>query len=471
MLQAHSRLNDVAIDTPRSLDHGGQEREIDALHSRCGVYTKPAVVRRILDAVGWTDSVDLSGSRLLEPGAGNGEFVVEVARRLVTSCRRHGVNISTANLSGRIEAFEVHSGAADEARSRTEATLRKLEVHRRTAEACAKTWVVNKDFLLTDLSRGDFTHAVGNPPYIRWAKIPAKLKATYVDRLPREMTGGDLFLPFLDRALEQLRPRGQCGFLCSDRWRFMAFAEAFRRRWLPALDVISEDSISACEAFVSDVDSYPTILIALKRPERLPATCDHLTRKGQTLGDLGYMIKVGPALGHTPAFVLQPHEKDVEPELLRPWIDTSEIAEGQIRWRGQRVIAMDRDQGKPVDLRQFPLLENRLERFAGKLKQRSIVRNGTDWYRTIDSVRARDWNRPKLLVPELAKIPRVAIDRSGAIPSHGVYAIFAPNDDVETLYERLRDGKLAQALEGISPKVKGGYLRCYKRFLSAIRLP
>ena len=471
MLQAHSRLNSAVIDTPHAVSHGGQEPEIDALHRRCGVYTKPAVVRRILDAVGWTDSVDLSGSRLLEPGAGKGEFVVEAARRLVASCRLHGVNVSTANLSGRIEAFEVHFGAADEARSRTEAVLRKLEVHHRTAKACAEAWVVNADFLLTAPSREGFTHAVGNPPYIRWSKIPANLKAKYTDRLPREMTGGDLFLPFLDRALEQLSPGGRCGFLCSDRWRYMAFAEAFRRKWLPVLDVISEDSLSAGEAFVSDVDSYPMILIASRRRERVPVTCDHLTRKGRTLGDLGYMIKVGPALGHTPAFVLQPHEKDVEPELLRPWIDTSEIAEGQIRWRGQRVIAMDRDQGKPVDLRQFPLLVNRLERFSGKLKQRSIVRNGTDWYRTIDRVRARDWDRPKLLVPELAKIPRVAVDRSGAIPSHGVYAIFAPDDDVETLYERLRDGKLAQSLVGISPKVKGGYLRCYKRFLSAIRLP
>lgn len=470
MLQAHSRLNSAVIDTPDAVSHGGQEREIDALHRRCGVYTKPAVVRRILDAVGWTDSIDLSGSRLLEPGVGNGEFVVEAARRLVASCRLHGVNISTANLSRRIEAFEVHSGAVDEARSRTEAVLRKLEVHHRTAKACAKAWVVNADFLLTAPSREGFTHAVGNPPYIRWSKIPANLKAKYTDRLPSEMTGGDLFLPFLDRALEQLGPGGRCGFLCSDRWRYMAFAEAFRRKWLPVLDVISEDSLTAGEAFNSDVSSYPAILIASKRPKRMPATCDQWTRKGQTLDELGYLIRVGPALGHTSAFVLQPHENDVEPELLQPWIDSTEISEGAIRWRGRHVIAMDRDDGKQVDWREFPLLKSRLERFKGKLRQRSIVRNGTAWYRTIDRVRARDWDRPKLVVPELAKIPRIAIDRSGAIPSHGVYAIFAPDDDVDTLYEKLRDGKLAQALEGISPKVKGGYLRCYKRFLSAVRL-
>ena len=62
----------------------------------------------------------------------------------------------------------------------------------------------------------------------------------------------------------------------------------------------------------------------------------------------------------------------------------------------------------------------------------------------------------------------MAIDRTGAIPSHGVYAIFAPEDDIEALYEKLRDGKLAKALDGIAPKVKGGYVRCYKRFLDRV---
>ena len=468
MLQEHMS-NDPAGVVPDTVADG-LEGEIAALHRRCGVYTKPAVVRRILDAVGWRPTADLSRSRLLEPAAGNGEFVVEAARRLVASCRGRGAEISASSLSGRIRAFELHPGAADEARSRVRAALRELGAHRRTADACAKAWVLDADFLLTAPSRSGFTHVVGNPPYIRWCNIPARLKAAYTDRLPREMTGGDLFLPFLDRALEQLRLEGRCGFLCSDRWRFMAFAEGFRRKWLPALDVLSEDPLPADKAFVADVGAYPTILIASRRPGRAPAARGRSIRRGKTLGELGCVVRVGPALGHTPAFILEPRETDVEAELLRPWIDGSEIAEGAVRWRGRRVVVMHGDDGKPVDPERFPMLAARLERFAGELRRRSIVRNGSAWHRTIDRVRAGDWTRPKLVVPELAKLPRLAIDRSGAIPSHGVYAIFAPDDDVDDLYEKLRDGRLARALKGISPKVKGGYMRCYKRFLLNARV-
>ena len=466
-------VDSIAAQAPSVVDPN-RDSEIDDLHRRCGVYTKTAVVRRILDAVGWVPNADLSRARLLEPAAGNGEFVVEAVRRLVDSCRLHGVKVSASKLSDRIEAYELHPGAAEEAQSRVESVLRKLGAHPRTAKACAAAWIVNADFLLNASSRDGFTHVVGNPPYIRWSKIPKNLRATYTRRLPSEMTGGDLFLPFLDHALELLRPRGRCGFVCSNRWRFMAFAESFRRKWLPALDIVSEDPIPADEAFVSNVGSYPTVLIATKRSSRTKresVVYGLSGGHGKTLKEAGYVVKVGPALGNTLAFVLEPHEKDVESEILRPWIDGSEIAERNVCWRGRRVVTMHSDDGKLIDLHEFPMLATRLERFADNLRRRSIVRNGATWYRTIDRVRARDWSRPKLVLPELAKVPRLAVDRSGAIPSHGVYAIFAPDDDVDSLYAKLRDGRLARYLEGISPKVKGGYLRCYKRFLLAVRLP
>jgi hypothetical protein len=447
-----------------------QYKEIEALHRRCGIYTNPDVVRRILDAVGWHEKADLSRSCLLEPAAGNGAFVVEAARRLVAALLYRRIVPNVESLLHRITAFELHPRECEAARSRVAATLRSAGVHHRTAEICARSWIVSGDFLLSNLPTAHFTHTVGNPPYIRWPRIPERLKATYEKRLPQDMTGGDLFLPFLDRALQLLRLGGSCGFLCSDRWRFMAFAERFRRKWLPRLEIRSERKLPSFEAFVDNVDSYPMILIGSKRLAKKKTYKLPRVQRGKTLAELGCVVKVGPALGHTPAYVLAPHEDDIEPELLQPWIDGTEIAEGKISWRGRRVIVMHGKDEKLVALRRFPLLRDRLTRFKKPLQNRSIVANGAPWFRPIDRVIAAKWSRPKLLVPELAKTPRVAIDRSGAIPSHGVYAIFAPDDDVEVLYDKLRDGKLAAALDGIAPKVKGGYVRCYRRFLLMVRL-
>ncbi len=468
MAERNSSSNIAAAST--SATSKSTFEEVEALHRRCGVYTKPEVVRRILDAVGWRIDVNLSRSRLLEPAAGDGAFLVEAARRLVASCIRHGIPLRSSSLSDRIRAFELHPREARRARSRVTDVLLGMGIRYATAKACGRSWVVNADFLLAKLSAESFTHAVGNPPYIRWSKIPPNLKILYARHLPSDLIRGDLFVPFLDRSLQLLRSNGRCGFLCSDRWRFMAFAEKFRRKWLPRLEIASEDALLAADAFVEDVDSYPTILIASKKKAKQQKAPVVAIRRGKTLPELGYVVKVGPALGHTRAFVLGPDENDVEAELLQPWIDAAEITEGAILWRGRRIVTMYGQDGSLIDPELYPLLSCRLKRFRLKLTQRSIVRHGEPWYRPIDHVAANQWSRPKLLVPELAKVPRIAIDRSGAIPSHGVYAIFAPEDDVETLYQKLRDGKLATALEGIAPKVKGGYTRCYRRFLDMIEI-
>lgn len=430
----------------------------------------PAVAGRILDAIGWRAEADLSNVGLLEPAAGSGEFVVQAGERLVASCRLRSIEPTIQRLGPRITAFELHPQVAFKAQRRVSDSLQSVGVHRVTATACAAAWIRNADFLLSELPELGYSHVVGNPPYIRWSKIPTYLKSIYEDRLPRNVIGGDLFLPFLDRAFDFLQPNGKCGFLCSDRWMYMAFAERFRQKWLPWLNILSNEPVNAAEVFDRRVAAYPTILLASKRPTRTTGNPAANQQAGRTLEELQYVIKAGPALGHTPAFVIQPDEDDVEPELLHPWIDSSEILEGAVKWRGRRVVAMFDDDGKLVDLQRFPRLERRLKRFSAELTNRYIVRNGAPWYRTIDRIRAVDWRRPKLLIPELAKTPRVVLDLSDAVPSHGVYAIFAPSYRIESLYETLRDGGLARALDGIAPKLKGNYTRCYKRFLSRIRI-
>jgi hypothetical protein len=247
----------------------------------------------------------------------------------------------------------------------------------------------------------------------------------------------------------------------------MAFAQAFRDKWLRRLTIQSAPDLETADAYTRSVDTYPTLLIATKLAA--PRRAFILKRgKGSTLEQLGCTIKVGPALGCTPAFVLELSENDVEPELLRPWIDSSEIIEGRIEYRGRKVVTVYDASGKLVDLRKYPLLASRLRAHKKALDRRSIVIAGAKWYRTIDRVQINEWDRPKLLIPELAKVPRIAIDLSGAIPSHGVYAVFAANDDVQKIFELLANGKLARALEGIAPWVKGNYVRCYKRFLNQI---
>jgi hypothetical protein len=452
---------------------GADVLAVQTLHDRCGVYTKLEVVKQILNAVGWTTSNDLAEATLLEPSAGDGAFLTESAHRLVLSLRRHGSSVSINTLGPRIRSFELHPREAAKARENVKKTLAALGVHVATADACARMWISNADFLLANVQSNSFSHVVGNPPYVRWSKIPTELRSKYEQSVSREMTGGDLFVPFLDRALDALKAGRKCGLLCSNRWRYMAFGEAFRSKWLPRLDVHSEKRLAAESAFVESVDSYPSILVATKRAEpTVDVKPAHRRGNRVTLADAGCLIRVGPALGHTPAFVLERDELDaeVESEYVAKWVAATEISEGKIDWAGRRVLVMNNANGELIDLNRLPKVSARLERFRVKLSSRAIVQNGAPWFRPIDRVRKIDWARPKILVPELAKTPRCAIDRSGLIPSHGVYSIFAPDDNVEWLYEQLGDGHLARELRKLAPRVKGDYVRCYKRFLEMVKV-
>ena len=51
------------------------------------------------------------------------------------------------------------------------------------------------------------------------------------------MSKGDLFLPFLDLSIGCLMPGGRLGFVCSNRWQFMAFASDFRQTRLPEIAI------------------------------------------------------------------------------------------------------------------------------------------------------------------------------------------------------------------------------------------
>ena len=48
----------------------------------------------------------------------------------------------------------------------------------------------------------------------------------------------------------------------------------------------------------------------------------------------------------------------------------------------------------------------------------------------------------------------MALDRQGLVPSHGLYAIFPPADDVERVYDALRDGGFGRRLTENAPALQ-----------------
>lgn len=481
-----AKLDDIAValDTRwTAIDSGPRDQAIDQLHERCAVYTRNEAAERLLDRIGWRADADLSGAVLLEPAAGEGAFLVPAAHRLIRSLRAAGIDLTYDVLADRIQAWEIHPVAAAACRVRVVAALCEAGLDSDLASKLVEQWVCVGDFIAEHESAVRPTHVVGNPPYVRWSYVPAPLKTVYQRLLPPDAARGDLSLAFLHVCLELLIPGGRLGFVVSDRWLLMGYSDAFRTRIDPWVTLDHCVRLDETETFERRVDTYAVEMVLTKargRRRKANQWTAWQDREAQaayrlwlgrwpTLQAAGCEIRVGPALGIDAAFVLGPDEvDDVEAELLCRYVGPKELVGPDIDWKGRFVVRLWADDGTPIDPANYPRLLDRLERHREQLSQRAIVRGGSPWYRTIDRVRAADWQRPKLLIPEMTKAPRIVIEREGIIPSHGVYAIFAPDDDVDRLYRALSMGVLTTTLRAIAPRTKGGAMRCYKRILSRV---
>src|SRR5947209_6690510 len=79
------------------------------------VYTKPWVVELILDLAGYTEKANLVDCLAIEPAAGNGAFLIPMAQRLVTSCKRQ--NRPIADVVQSLLAYELDETSAATTRS------------------------------------------------------------------------------------------------------------------------------------------------------------------------------------------------------------------------------------------------------------------------------------------------------------------------------------------------------------------
>ena len=201
------------------------------VEARGAVFTRCEVVEFILDLAGYTIDKPLHRTQLLEPSVGQGDFLTPVIERLlaayerVPAKQRRGV---VQDLGDCITAVELHQASFNDACALVQRVLCENGISTRDAKALCKRWMVQGDFLLLSLER-TYTHAIGNPPYVRQELIPDVLMAEYRSRYSTIYDRADIYIPFIERSLSLLAPGGQLGFICADRWMKNRYGGPLRR--------------------------------------------------------------------------------------------------------------------------------------------------------------------------------------------------------------------------------------------------
>jgi len=497
------------------------------IDERGAVFTRPEVVDFILDLVGYTADKPLYDMRILEPSAGDGHFLIPVVKRLLHAWRTQVKNAGApvSRLSNAILAIELHADTLRSTRARITELLCKEGLSVKQSATLVDSWLVQGDFLLTDISK-HFDFVVGNPPYVRQELIPDVLMSEYRQRYHTIYDRADLYIPFIERSLTLLKADGHLGFICADRWMKNRYGGPLRKFIADTFHLKFYVDMVDTQAFLSEVSAYPAItvftrskkdkitrvahrpgidrealsrLAAVLKAPGLPAggapvkalagvaagsepwlleSADQLVivRKLESrfplLEETGCKVGIGVATGLDKVFIGPFDELAVEADRKLPLATTRDLQGDALCWKGQGVINPFADDGSLVDLNQYPLLKKYLTKQKHAVAQRHVaLKNPANWYRTLDRIHPALTTQKKLLIPDIKGEAHVVLEEGKLYPHHNLYYITSDEWDLKALQAVLQSGIARLFVSAYSTKIRGGYLRFQAQYLRRIRIP
>ena len=490
------------------------------------VFTRPWVVDLILDLVGYTANRDLARVTIVEPACGSGAFLGPLVARLSASCRQRQRPLTDA--AEALRAFDLLPANVEKARALVRHVLVEDGWPDDDAESLAKGWVKVADYLLRPAD-GDVDLVVGNPPYVRLEDVPDARMRAYRSSCSTMTGRSDLYVGFFERALRSLRPGGQVGFICADRWMRNQYGKHLRAMVASRYSLDVTITMHDVDAFEDQVSAYPAITVISRHQQgvavvadakaafgahsasglsayidspvtetittpsfqvsRLPhwfagddswptgsparlAMIEHLNDHFPPLEGKATQTKVGigVATGADSVFITtDPHV--AEPGRLLRLTMVSDVASGRVAWSGHYLVNPWDDEGL-VRLQDHPRLFGYFEAHAHALRKRHVAGRQPDrWYRTIDRVIPGLRESPKLLIPDMRMTMHPVLDEGQTYPHHNLYFVTSREWDLRVLGGLLLSRVATAFVEAYCVKMRGGTLRFQAQYLRRIRVP
>ncbi len=482
------------------------------------VNTKSHIVELMLDLAGYKGDV---GVRVLEPGCGEGAFLVPVARRLI---RAVGPLLSTfEELSQCVLGVEKDENLALICRMNVEAALVQEGVLKELAKKLAKTWVQVGDFLEGEID-GEFGLVIGNPPYVRQEAIPKEKLEEYRIRFKCFFDRADLYVAFFERGLELLEQGGKLVFICPDRFTKNQYGKKLRKVIADNYSVDTVIDLAQASPFEHEVTCYPGIFAICKgaqakhvdyykmtdasstecqiaRTKRSAKTVTYhrydswftgeqkwsiesphhldllrrLEERFVPIGDKesGCIVGIGVATGADSVFIMNGNSREVESSLLMPLATTRDIITGKVKWTGNYVLnPFVGDTNELINLDDFPKAKKYLNAHKEKVAGRNVAkRDKVKWYRTIDRIYPRLQKIPKLLIPDIKAESQIVFEPGELYPHHNLYFVSSETWELQALRTILRSsvGRFFIWMYGV--KMRGDFLRFQAQYLRRICIP
>jgi len=440
---------------------------------RFGLFqTKPWVARFILDLINFKESFPIEYCSVLDPGCGNGVFLIEALKRSFSRALllKIDINLWVKNITKLFVGYEINQKMCEEARYRVYNFLTsEVGISKFLAESAAKCIVIQGDFLKWK-PKMKYDIIVGNPPFVRYDNIDKKYIKWLRDHYSCFRGRADLCIPFIQHSLELLSEKGKIAFICTNRFTLCEYGKFLRDLITKKYSITKIVDFTKIKPFDSPVSTYPWIFVFenktdrkvlfsqisnsylhessfsiskiswrkidrnyfSKDPWRIPEKnlvklWDDVKKiNSMQLGDpeFGINIKVGIATGADSVFINPPTKAQVERELLVPILLSRNLKESRNICKTDLLLNTwdPNNSDVLIKLEDWPKASRYLTEHKAKLESRYIAKkNPEQWYRLIDRLNLEIIKKEKLVFPSLRRRLEVYFDKGTCIPHHNCY--------------------------------------------------
>ena len=214
-------------------------------------YTPPEIVELIVDLT-LGPLKRCQAPCVLDPACGDGEFLLAVHQHLATRFGRVAAGQS-------VFGIDIDTAAVASANRRLKAIDRDFPATNiRVADALTDAFA----------PQNSYDAIVGNPPYVnirQLSKIYSQNKFDELRQQYRTARGNfDLYVLFIERAIDLLRPGGRCGLILPNKWATLDYARECRHLLLSHTTVEQIIDLSDHRVF-SGASVYPHVLVFRKQ--------------------------------------------------------------------------------------------------------------------------------------------------------------------------------------------------------------
>jgi hypothetical protein len=349
------------------------------------------------------------------------------------------------------------------------------------------------------LGRGGFDMVVGNPPWVRGERVPARVREALGARYSCWRPAGgrfahspDLAVAFVERALELAAPGGAVALLAPAKLATSGYAEPLRRRLAHGTRLERVAPVDDAHA-VFGAAVYPMALVAARAAPRPDGTTATTLAPGPPRIAQRALQAEGPWILLPDAGRVARHLRRCFPDLRQSWAPLLGVKTGaddvflrSAPARGVRPAARGRDvgaftarvsrwilwthdaAGRPLE-RLSPALAELLGPHATRLRRRADYRDGPPWqlFRTVLGV--APW---RVCWPDLARRISAVVPDGAVVPLNTLYGVVTRGPaDAHALAAWLNARWLTALARLDADPARGGFRRFNARVVGALPVP